>query len=84
MNEVAVWAHTQSLKDLNPAKLPSHSSTDAFVYATYLYTNAINSVCYVTTRDSLSLKSLQVNVSPTFFMFLAKECVETAVSLNQT
>lgn len=53
----------ESLKDLNPAKLPFHSSTDAFVYATHLYTNAINSVCYVTTRESLSHKGLQVNIS---------------------
>lgn len=45
---------SDSLKDLNLAKLPFHSSTDAIAYAIHLYTNAINSVCYVTTRNSLS------------------------------
>lgn len=44
----------QSLKDLNPAKIPFHSSTDAIAYAIHLYTNATNFVCYVSTRNSLS------------------------------
>lgn len=44
----------QSLKDLNPAKIQFHSSTDAIAYAIHLYTNATNSVCYVSTRNSLS------------------------------